>query len=312
MNALIVGGAGFVGGYLAEHLKKNEYYNVAVTKMKGTDFRHGDYKIYDMDLLGTEEINSVLSDFNPDIIFNLAAQSSVALSWSNPNLTVDVNINGCINLLEAAKKLKKRPRIILIGSGEEYGAVGDNIPIAENTPLRPMNIYAASKACQAMMGSIYVQAYGMDIIITRSFNHTGPGQPPHFVVSDFCKQTVEIEKGLKPAVMSVGNLSAKRDFTDVRDIVKAYSLLALKGKPGQVYNVGSGKAIVVREILDRVVSMSSANIKIETDETKIRPIDVPVIEADISKLKRDTGWEPVIPLERTIADTMAYWRDALL
>ncbi len=311
MNALIVGGAGFVGGYLAEHLKKNAHYNVAVTKMKGTDFRHGDYKIYDMDLLGTEEINSVLSDFNPDIIFNLAAQSSVALSWSNPNLTVDVNINGCINLLESAKKLKKRPKIILIGSGEEYGSVGDNIPIAENTPLKPMNIYAASKACQAMMGSIYAQAYGMDIIITRSFNHTGPGQPPHFVVSDFCKQAVEIEKGLKPAVISVGNLSAKRDFTDVRDIVKAYTLLALKGKPGQVYNVGSGRAVAIIDILYKIIASARADIKIKTDKNKLRPVDVPVIEADITKLKEDTGWSPIISIDRTIKDILDYWRAEL-
>ena len=184
-------------------------------------------------------------------------------------------------------------------------------PVGEDTPLHPGNVYAATKACQGMLGEIYAKAYGMDLLCVRAFNHVGPGQAPMFVVSDFCRQTAAIELGQQEPVIRIGNLSAKRDFTDVRDVVRAYVLLAEKGIAGRVYNVGSGKAVEIRGILDLILAQSGAKIQAETDPAKLRPVDVPVVEADIRRLQEDTGWQRQIPLEQTIRDTLAYWRTEL-
>ena len=184
----------------------------------------------------------------------------------------------------------------------------EEVPIKENNHLRPGNIYAATKVCQNMISNIYAQAYNMNIMMVRAFNHIGPCQSPIFVVSDFCKQIVEIEKGKKEPVMYVGNLAAKRDFTDVRDVVRAYALLVQKGRAGETYNVGSGHAYAISEILDMIISFSTVDIRIEIDSNKIRPVDVPIIEADITKLNQATGWRPIIPIQQTIQDTLDYWR----
>ena len=198
----------------------------------------------------------------------------------------------------------------MIGSGEEYGHVMEGeVPISEDNHIRPGNIYAATKACQNMIGSIYAKAYDMELIQVRAFNHIGPRQASLFVVSDFCKQVAEIEKGLREPVMRVGNLKAKRDFTDVRDVVKAYYLLATKGKAGETYNVGSGHAVPISDILDDIISRSSKEISVEVDANKIRPVDVPIIEADISKINSQTGWKPEISIGQTIEDTLEYWRE---
>lgn len=211
--------------------------------------------------------------------------------------------------MDAVRELYYKPRILVIGSGEEYGHIKEGeTPISEETVLRPGNIYAATKACQNMIGSIYAKAYDMEMMLVRAFNHVGPGQAPLFVVSDFCKQTAEIEKGMKEPVIHVGNLSARRDFTDVRDVVRAYALLVMKGTAGETYNVGSGNAMAIQDILDMIVGMSSADIAVEIDKNKIRPVDVPVIEADITKINRETGWKPVISIEQTIRETLDYWR----
>lgn len=174
--------------------------------------------------------------------------------------------------------------------------------------VRPGNIYAATKACQNMIGNIYAKAYDMDIMMVRAFNHIGPTQAPMFVVADFCRQVAEIEKGLREPVMYVGNLSAERDFTDVRDVVRAYALLVQKGKAGETYNVGSGHAVSIQEILDLILSLSGSEIRVEVDSNKLRPVDVPIIEADTGKLKAATGWEQTIPLRQTIEETLDYWR----
>lgn len=198
---------------------------------------------------------------------------------------------------------------MLIGSGEEYGYIKpEETPISEDNLLRPGNIYAATKACQNMIGSIYAKAYDMDLMMVRAFNHIGPGQAPLFVVSDFCKQVAEIEKGIREPVIMVGNLAAKRDFTDVRDVVKAYVKLIKQGSSGETYNVGSGSAQEIRQILEKVIAMSDVDIKVETDPNKIRPVDVPIIEADITKLNTLTGWKPEISVEQTICETLDYWR----
>ena len=292
-KALIIGAAGFVGDYLIDHIQKNCIWSITVTKLPQETILKKGIEILNLNLMEPREVNSLLDQVQPDYIFHLAAQSSVALSWKNPGLTVDVNIKGTINLLEAIRSLKKQPRLLLIGSGEEYGHIlKDDIPVNEETLPRPGNIYAATKACQNMIGKIYCDAYQMDIISVRAFNHIGPNQMPLFVVSDFCKQTAEIEKGIREPVIRVGNLSARRDFTDVRDVVRAYVLLMEKGAAGETYNVGSGTAISIQSILDTILHMTDRKIEVLIDPAKLRPVDVPIIEADISKLQAATDWRP--------------------
>lgn len=267
-------------------------------------------KVYNLNILKKEDVISLLFEVRPDYIFHLAAQSSVGIAWKNPTLTIDINIKGSVNVMDAVRELYYKPRILLIGSGEEYGYIQEGeIPIGEENRLRPGNIYAATKACQNMIGSIYAQAYDMEIMMVRAFNHIGPEQSPTFVVSDFCRQVAEIEKGQREPVIYVGNLNAQRDFTDVRDVVEAYSLLAEYGLPGETYNVGRGKAVSIEEILEMVISLSDEEIKVEIDRNKLRPVDVPVIEADISKINRLTGWKPKIPLAQTVKETLDYWRE---
>lgn len=317
MKSLIIGGAGFVGAYLIRHLRNDLGQDVVVTKMPHEEIKvdgvnMDDIQIVDLNILDKDAIVETFKSVHPDYIFHLAAQSSVAISWKNPALTIDVNVKGGVNVLEALRELDYKPRVLLIGSGEEYGHILPNeTPIKEGNVSRPGNIYAATKACQNMLGKIYADAYGLDVMMVRAFNHIGPNQTPIFVVADFCKQVAEIEAGLKEPVMKVGNLSAKRDFTDVRDVVRAYGLLMKKGKAGETYNIGSGHAIAIDDILKMIVANSSADISVEVDPAKLRPVDVPIIEADITKVSEATGWKREIELEQTIKETLDYWRKCI-
>ncbi len=309
-KALIIGAAGFVGNYLIDHLAVDCGMEVYATKLPHEELGNQNARIYDLDILQKQNIIDILFEIRPEYIFHLAAQSSVGVAWKNPALTIDVNIKGSVNVMDAVRELFYKPRLLLIGSGEEYGHIKDGeTPISEENSLRPGNIYAATKVCQNMIGSIYARAYDMEVMMVRAFNHIGPGQAPIFVVSDFCKQVVEIEKGIREPVMYVGNLKAMRDFTDVRDVVRAYGLLIEKGSAGETYNVGCGKALAIQAILDLIISKSKAQIKVEIDPNKIRPVDVPIIEADIIKIRDAVHWEPIIPLEQTIQETLDYWRD---
>lgn len=305
MKALIIGGGGFVGGYLADELNNNGY-DVYITCLEKVD---SDYVQFTLDIRKKDDISAILSEVNPDVIFHLAAQSSVALSWKNPQLTAEINIIGAINLFEAVREYEGNPRVIVIGSGEEYGCISANsCPIKETEPLHPMNIYAATKVCQEQTAEIYARAYGLDIVMVRAFNHSGPKQESIFVMSDFCRQIADIEKGRKSPVMTVGNLAAMRDFTDVRDIVRGYRLLAEKGKSGEIYNIGSGKAVSIQYILDTALKLSTVEIAVERDAKRMRASDIPIIEADTTKIYGDTGWKAEIALEQTIEDTLNYWR----
>ncbi len=309
MKALIIGGAGFVGNYLIDHLYKCGW-SVIATKMPNQIIDYMGIDICNLNILNKDNIINLLEETRPQYIFHLAAQSSVALSWENPHLTIDVNIQGSVNVLESLRHLSYKPRILLIGSGEEYGSINmSEIPLVESTPQRPSNIYAATKCFQNMIGKIYTDSYNLEIMMVRAFNHIGPMQSPSFVVSDFCKQVSEIEKGMKEPTIKVGNLNVKRDFTDVRDVVRAYFLLIQNGKKGESYNVGSGKAIEINTILQRILSLSTCTISIYKDEKKIRPSDTPIIEANITKLQECTGWSASIPLDQTISDTLNYWRN---
>jgi len=311
MKALIIGAAGFVGGHLITHLL-GEGWEVVATKlpheMCGILYMCNvqDVSMVDLDILNTAAIQLLLEQVQPDILFHLAAQSSVARSWESPALTVDVNIKGAVNLLEAIRAVQKPIRVLLIGSGEEYGPAVQ-MPINENDALRPTNIYALTKMAQGLMGQIYAKAYDLDIIVVRAFNHTGPGQSEQFVISSFCKQAAQIKEGLLPPEMQVGNLEAQRDFCDVRDIVRAYCLLAECGHRGTVYNVGSGRAVSIQTVLDTILSLIETNVTVTRDPARMRPSDTPLMMADIFRLTAHTQWKPQIPLETTLIDMLRYW-----
>ncbi|MCI9613490.1 MAG: GDP-mannose 4,6-dehydratase [Eubacterium sp.] len=316
MRSLIIGGTGFVGAYLAAHLRSLGH-KVAVTKMPGEadTFVRQDAEVFALDILEKEAVLRLLREWKADFVFHLAAQSSVALSWKKPELTADVNIKGSLHVLEALREIAagqepcKKARVLLVGSGEEYGSVlPQEIPVRETVCLRPGNIYAASKACQNMIGRIYAQAYGLEVIMVRPFNHIGRNQSPVFAVADFCRQAAQIEAGRQEPVIRVGNLDVKRDFTDVRDVVRAYAMLAECGKAGETYNVGSGHARSIREMLRMVLDHSTANIRVEVDPHRLRPVEVPVIEADIRKMQEVTEWAPQIALEQTVREMLDDWR----
>lgn len=308
MKALIIGGAGFVGGYLISELKSSGY-DVHATCLPNEKI-NGDCTVHTLDILKKDDITALLDETAPDVVFHLAAQSSVSVSWKRPQLTAEINVIGSINVLEALREAQKKDiRMILIGSGEEYGFIREGAcPLSEDEPLRPGNIYAATKACQGMLGSIYARAYKMDIVIVRAFNHSGPAQADIFVISDFCHQIADIEAGRKEAVMSVGNLSAMRDFTDVRDVVRAYRLLAEKGSSGKIYNVGRGKAVTIQFILDTALGLAKVPIEVKRDPARMRASDIPLIEPDVSAIYGDTGWKAEITVEQTIKDTLDHWR----
>lgn len=311
MRSLVIGGAGFVGKYLVRHLLELKH-EVIITKMPMEEARVEGAAVYDLDILDKATVTELLEKISPDLVFHLAAQSSVSMSWKNPQQTVDVNVKGSVNVLDGLRSMKKKARILLIGSGEEYGQVfPSETPVCETNPLRPGNIYAATKACQNMIGRIYAQAYGMNLVMVRAFNHIGPDQSPVFAAADFCRQAALIESGMQEAVIRVGNLEAKRDFTDVRDVVHAYVLLAERGQAGETYNVGSGHAVSIGDVLKLVLKQSAAEIQVEVDEKKLRPVDVPVMEADVRKVWRDVRWKAQIQLEQTIGDMMEYWRSVI-
>lgn len=310
MKALIIGGAGFVGGYLIRELAGSGY-EVHATCLPSEKIESNECATHTLDILEAESVTALFGEIKPDTVFHLAAQSSVAVSWKRPQLTADINVKGTINVLEAMRAAEKQDmKMLLIGSGEEYGFIREGAcPLSENEPLRPGNIYAATKACQGMLGEIYSRAYKLDIIMVRAFNHSGSGQLPMFVISDFCRQIAEIEKGIRPAEMAVGNLSAMRDFTDVRDVVRAYRLLSEKGVSGRTYNIGRGKAVSVQYILDTALSMAVCEIAVKQDPARMRASDIPLIEPDVTLVNGDTGWSAEISMEQTIRDTLDYWRN---
>lgn len=307
MKALVIGAAGFVGPYLCKNLLDNGF-DVLATKLENENSK-GEFKFVNLNILKKEEIDALLKEFAPDVIFHLAAQSSVKLSWEKPQLTFSINVIGAINLLESVKEFASNAKVVLIGSGEEYGQIDQSkLPVKEDTKIEANNFYAVSKATQNSIGRIYAKAYGLNVVSVRAFNHIGVGQLDTFVIPSFCKQVVEIEKTNKPGVIKVGNLSSKRDFTDVRDIVNAYRLLALKGKSGETYNVGSGHSYKIEDLLNIILSLTNASVKVEIDPARFRPVDTPEVRADISKLVKDTGYKVEHDLKDTIKEIMDSYR----
>ena len=307
-KALITGMSGFVGHYLKEALGLKGYL-VYGTCLSGEKYEQLP-QYYAMNLLNKEQVVNVLRECQPDEIYHLAGQSSVALSWSKPTLTMDINVNGTINLLEAIKEFCPNTKVLIVGSSDEYGPVKkEDCPVNEEHPLNPVSPYGVSKMTQEKIAQIYAKAYGLNVVMVRPFNHIGAMQAKGFVVSDFASKVAAIEKGKIEPVLKVGNLHSYRDFTDVEDVVEAYIQILDKGISGEVYNVGSGKAIEIQEILNTLVSMSNAKIKVEVDDGLYRPVDVPLVVCDNIKLKQVTGWELKKELKNTLLETLNYWRN---
>lgn len=305
MKALIIGAAGFVGGYLIDALKAVDF-DVYATKLKHENI-DGGVNVYNLDLTDFSDVCELINEIKPDVIYHLAAQSSVKLSWEKPQMTANINILGAINLFEAVRLHSPSSKVLVIGSSEEYGDIDYECAVNEECVPQPKNIYALTKLTQEKLAEIYVRAYNLHIIMTRSFNHIGPRQSSQFVVADFCNQVASIEKGKHKPIITVGNLDSYRDFSDVRDVVRAYIVLSEKGYAGEVYNVGSGETIQIKEILNIILSMSESKIEISVDAAKFRPIDVPSIKADISKIKK-LGWKPEISVKKSVSDTLDYYR----
>ena len=307
MKVLITGIDGFVGKHLSEYLLKKGYEVYGTTILD--DYENNRIEVYKMNLLDKKNVENVINEIKPSKIFHLAGQSAVGLSWENPTLTIDININGTLNLLEAVKVNTPETKILIVGSSDQYGIIKpENIPVNEEHPQNPQSPYGISKKTQEDLCKLYAKAYKMNIIMVRPFNHIGSGQGKNFVVPDFASKIVEIEKGAIPT-LKVGNLDTYRDFTDVKDIIRAYELLLKKGRVGEVYNVGSGKEIKVSEILEKLLKMSTKIIKVEIDKEKFRPVDVPIIVCDNRKIKEDTGWQPEISIDDTLKEILEYWRN---
>lgn len=311
-KALITGISGFAGSFLAELLLNNGYevHGTHISDDLGNvaDIEERLY-LYRVNLLHKKEVEDCIFSVSPDVVFHLAALTSPAESFREPEKIVTNNIIAEINLLEAARVNNISLRIIITSSAEVYGLVKpEDLPVNEDTALRPGSPYAVSKIAQDFLGLQYKLSYGMDIVRARPFNHIGPRQSPDFVVSAFAKQIAQIEAKKIPPSIKVGNLDAKRDFTDVRDMVNAYLLLAQKGESGEVYNIGSGKSHKISDLLKMLLALSNVKINVDVDPAKLRPSDTPDIYTSIEKINKATGWRPTIPLEQTLKDTLDYFR----
>lgn len=318
MRVLITGITGMAGSHLADYLLQIggiEIYGTKRWRSRTENIVHIMNKItlYECELMDPSSVKKVLKEVKPERIYHLAAQSFVPASWNSPSDTLMNNIIGELNILEAIKELDlKDTRIHIAGSSEEYGLVYENeIPIKETNPLRPLSPYAVSKIGQDYLAYQYYKSYGIFTVRTRAFNHTGPRRGEVFVTSNFAKQIASIEKGLQEPVIYVGSLEAKRDFSDIRDIVKAYYLSLEKGEAGEVYNVGNDRAYSIRDVLEILLSYSKIKVSIKEDPARMRPSDVPLLICDSKKFRERTGWRPEIPFEKTLEDLLNYWRERI-
>ncbi|MDR3543892.1 MAG: GDP-mannose 4,6-dehydratase [Desulfosporosinus sp.] len=303
-SVLIFGISGFVGQYLAQEFMINGYfvYGSDISKKSGLQ---EEVQFYQADLMNTNEVEELVGKVSPDIIINLAAISSVGASWGIPQTTMSVNVIGALNVMGAARKCNPMPKVMFIGSSEEYEA--SDKPIGEDTPLNANNPYGISKMALEKFAQVYLERYGMEIYCVRPFNHTGIGQRDSFVLPSFCKQVAEIDKSGKPGVIKVGNLEAERDFSNVKDIVRAYRTIVESDDCTKVFNVGSGEAYSLFELLDYIVSLSSQQITVEVDPERFRPVDTPTICCDYSYIKAELGWEPEKSIFETLKEMFEYY-----
>lgn len=315
MKVLVTGVTGFVGSHLAELCIARgnvEVFGTYRWRSRRENIEHiKDLELVEVDLIDQASVHKALKAIRPDRIFHLAAQSFVPTSWTAPTHTMEVNVIGQINLFEAMISLGLTDtRFLVVGSSEEYGLVHpDETPITEENPLRPLSPYAVSKVAQDYLGYQYFRSYGLRTVRTRAFNHGGPRRGEVLLPSDWAKQIAEIEKGLKEPVVEVGNLDSIRDFTDVRDIVRAYWLALEHCEPGEVYNIGTGNRPRVGELLQKLLAWSDATIEVRQVPEKMRPSDVEILVCDAGKFRAATGWEPQVSLDTMLKDTLDYWRE---
>lgn len=314
MRLLITGITGFVGSHMAEYALAHgaEVFGSSRWRSKTENIDHLRSKItlVESDLRDLSSVRALLETTNPTHVIHLAAQSFVAASWQAPAETLTTNVISQVNLLEAMRGLKMSARFLVVGSSEEYGLVEEReLPIKETNPLRPLSPYAVSKVTQDMMGYQYFKSYGLPIIRSRAFNHEGPRRGDVFVTSNFARQIAEIEAGMRDPIIYVGDLTPRRDYSDVRDVVRGYWMLMEQGEPGEVYNLCSGKSWAIQQVLDFLLDQARVKgIGVQTDPARLRPSDVMVLEGDPTKMEKATGWKVEIPFERTLKDLLAYWR----
>ena len=315
MRVLITGITGFVGSYMAEHALSQgaEVFGSSRGQSTAENIEHlrGRITLIQSDLRDDASVRSLVARSSPDYVVHLAAQSVVGASWQAPAETLANNILSQVNLLEAIRPLAVPPRFLCVGSSEEYGMVyEDELPIRETNPLRPLSPYAVSKVTQDVMGYQYFMSYGLPIVRTRAFSHEGPRRGDVFMTSNFARQVAEIEAGWREPVVWVGDLKPRRDFSDVRDVVRGYWLLLERGEPGEVYNLCSGRSWSIQQVLELLIGASTVKgIVVEVDPERLRPSDVMILEGDPSKIEKATGWKVTIPFERTLSELLDYWRE---
>lgn len=306
-RVLIFGAGGFVGSYICKEFLNNGY------KVSGTDKGEGsalpsEVDFYKTDLMQADEVEKLIGQIQPDIIVNLAAISSVGASWNMPQATMAINVIGALNIMEAARKSEQKPRILFVGSSEEY-VISEN-PLDENTQLNANNPYGISKVTQEQFAKLYREQYGLKIYCVRPFNHTGIGQRDSFVLPSFCKQVAEIDKSGKDGKIQVGNLKVKRDFSHVKDVVRAYRMIVESDNCNQIYNVGSGNAYSLEDMLTYIIGLSDQNIEIEVDQNRIRPTDQPVICCDRSLIGKELGWKPQYDVYDALKEMFDYYKES--
>jgi GDP-4-dehydro-6-deoxy-D-mannose reductase len=310
MRALVTGVSGFVGGHLSEHLvgEGDQVVGISASGRWPEELSHlgRGVRIERFDLVEADEpdLAELIRRKQPEVIYHLAAQSNPQQSVADPRGTWALNLGGTLNLLEAVKTSGLKPRVLLVSSGTCYGdPAPEHIPVREDCPLRPNNPYAASKAAADLLGIQHHLAHKTDAMIVRPFNHAGPRQSPRYVLAALAAQVADVEAGRKECV-EVGNLDVIRDFTDVRDVVRGYRLLALRGAAGEIYNLGSGRGTKIADALEHLRSMARRPVAVRIDPARVRPVDLPLLIADAGKLRAATGWEPVYSIERTLADML--------
>lgn len=308
---LITGIQGMVGSHLADYLVETRRGLVAgIARERPAALQNHSVQVYSMDMLDYEKVRRCLEEYRPDYIFHLAARTFIPESWNQPLDTFRNNTMAQMNLFQSVVDLRLDPVIHVSSSGAVYGNVPETaVPLREDHPLNPADPYGLSKATQEMIAKQYMNSYGVKTIITRTFNHTGPGRAPYYVESSFSKQLVEIEQGLRPAEIVAGDLSVQRDFLDVRDVVRAYVELIESNHFGETYQIGSGRPTSIGELLDILVRLTGLSVRVTSDPRLHRQSDLPILYGDSSKLQRAIAWQPCFPLERTLQDLLDYWRE---
>jgi GDP-4-dehydro-6-deoxy-D-mannose reductase len=312
VRALVTGIGGFVGRHLVRHLLDEGDAVCGIARRDSAADLPKTVEVVHADLTDRAAVEAIVRDSRPEAVYHLAAQSSTGASFVDPWATLSNNVLGQLNVCEAVLAAGLRPRILVVGSSDEYGRVlPQEVPTHEDVPLRPTTPYAVSKVAQDMLGHQYFAQHKLPVVRVRPFNHTGPGHDARFVLPSFAKQLAEIEAGEREPVLRVGNLHVARDFTDARDMVRAYRLALVLGTPGDVYNLGRGESMRLADIVDELASLCRVAVRVVVDPGLLRPSDVPRQEADTRKFTALTGWQPRIPWRTTLHDTLEYWRERI-